>query len=97
MKHSVFLTSFQLLIEFILNLTIASNYESLCSGMAPEGAQDRNRPKVEAQELLGQPSLRLGRGYAGLRFNSCTACSPFSQCASIPLAAAKSEPTTTPR
>jgi len=46
-----------LLIEFILNLTIGSCHESLCRGMAPEGAQDRNRPKVEAQGLFGQRSL----------------------------------------
>jgi len=53
----VFVARIQLLIEFILNLTIASDHESLCRGMAPEGAQDRNRPKVEAQELFGQRSL----------------------------------------
>jgi hypothetical protein len=57
MMQNVFVTWFQLLIEFILNLTMASDHESLCRGMAPEGAQDRNRPKVEAQGLLGQPSL----------------------------------------
>jgi|GEM_PF-4950603 len=57
MMQSVFVTWIQLLIEFILNLTIASDHESLCRGMAPEGAQDRNRPKVEAQELFGQRSL----------------------------------------
>jgi hypothetical protein len=57
MMQNVFVARFQLLIEFILNLTIASDHKLLCRGMAPEGAQDRNRPKVEAQGLLGQPSL----------------------------------------
>jgi len=57
MMQNVFVTWIQLLIEFILNLTIASDHESLCRGMTPEGAQDRNRPKVEAQGLFGQRSL----------------------------------------
>jgi len=57
MMQSVFVARLQLLIEFILNLTIASDHESLCRGMAPEGAQDRNRPKTEAQGLLDQRSL----------------------------------------
>lgn len=57
MMQNVFVARVQLLIEFILNLTIASDQELLCRGMAPEGAQDRNRPKVEAQGLFGQRSL----------------------------------------
>jgi hypothetical protein len=47
MMQNVFVARLQLLIEFILNLTIASDHESLCRGMAPEGAQDRNRPKTD--------------------------------------------------
>jgi len=57
MMQNVFVRWIQLLIEFILNLTMGSDHESLCRGMTPKGAQDRNRPKVEAQGLLGQPSL----------------------------------------
>ena len=47
MMQNVFVARFQLLIEFILNLTIASDHKLLCRGMAPEGAQDRNRPKTD--------------------------------------------------
>jgi hypothetical protein len=47
MMQNVFVARLQLLIEFILNLTIASDHKLLCHGMAPERAQDRNRPKTD--------------------------------------------------